>query len=68
MAIYNVIGAAPSADKVQRYMVQGYPTGRTSCTVETQATTDKDEAQRWADEMNAGKDPAGVRIGMYADD
>ena len=66
--IYNVIGASPSQDGIKRYLVQGYPTGRLSCTVETESTPDAALAQSWADQMNAGTDPEGVRIGMYADD
>ena len=68
MNIYNVINASPAKDGVQRYMVQGYPTGRTSCTVETESTDDKALAQSWADTMNTGKNPEGVRVSMYADD
>ena len=68
MAIYHVISACPQSDGIKRYMVQGYPTGRTSCTVETESTPDRELAQNWADQMNAGKDPDGVRVGMFADD
>ena len=68
MAVYNVISALPAPNGDQRWMVQGYPTGRTSWTVETESTSDRDQAQRWADSLNAGVDPVGVQIGMYADD
>lgn len=63
MATYNVNSASPSSDGIERFLVRGYPTGRTSCTVETESTSDRELAQSWA-----GKDPAGVRVAMYADD
>lgn len=62
MATYNVISAGDG------WRVQGFPTGRTACTVETKATMDRAEAQRWADQMNDGKDPPEAKVCMYADD
>lgn len=70
MAIYNVVSAYQGPGKPSEFKVQGYPTGRTSCCVESESTPDRATAQAWADFMNAnaGKDPPGVHVAQYADD
>ena len=62
MKIYNVCGTEGP------FYVQGYPTGRTACTIETRRTDDRAEAEDWARRMNAGESPEEAQIAMYADD
>jgi len=63
MNTYNVIGSTERG-----FYVQGYPTGRTACCVETKRTNDRAEAQGWADRMNAGESVPEAQSAMYADD
>ena len=68
MPTFNVSNAAPQSDGKSRFIVRGYPTGRTASTYESKATADHDEALRWAEAANNGEFLKEAHWGVFADD
>lgn len=63
MQVYNVCGSFPLG-----FYCQGYPTGRTSNTVESKRTKDRDQAERWCEAANRGEFLKEAGWASYADD
>ena len=65
---YYVTGAAPQLDGEPRFKAIGYVGTGTSSVEESKSTTDKAQAQAWADAANEGSFPAEAGWGCFADD